>query len=206
VDRLVGQTTGLAAERARRADTLRLRRPGPHDGGDRALETRATRTTTFFDAADNPVQVFSPAGWVTLSSYDALNQLLTRTEAATTPVERTATFAYDAVGNLVGQTTGLAPNHEHKQVTRFVYDALDRRIATVEADHLDALRRSTTVTYDARNNVLALQSPSHIPARPFRLDVFELMALNRRTPASRIRKAGHAAAARPTTEPGRCCR
>jgi YD repeat-containing protein len=185
--RLVGQTVGLAPQRSHVSrtefdyDALGRRTDVIEAVGE--AEQRAT--VTFFDAADNPVQVISPGGWFTFSTYDALNQLRQQTEAEGTSAERTATFAYDKVGNLTGQTTGLgAGRGERAQAGNPLrYDALNRHTLPPRPT-TTTLPRLTTMAYDARDHVYRIERPSNRDGQPFRLDTFEYDILGRQTRAT----------------------
>lgn len=98
-------------------------------------ESRITRT--YYDKVGNVVRVVS--GLPTEDSapgyarpveatfeYDALNRLKVKTEAKGTPDQRRTTYAYDAVGNLVGEIDARG------RETHYGYDRANRKTAVWE--------------------------------------------------------------------------
>jgi RHS repeat-associated protein len=137
---------------------------------DEAFGTPQQRSTTLlYDAADNVLSATTGvaslyAHQVTTSfAYDNLNRRTKVIEAWNVPnLRRTTTLAYDRVGNLLSvirpqSYDGLTPSVT--TTTGFVYDALNRRTRTVEAQGEAGLERTTTVSYDAADNVLAVEAP-----------------------------------------------
>lgn len=141
-------------------------------------EPEQRTTTTLYDAADNVREVSrprvpdnplagqpipTPRNFVTTYAYNRLNQRTGVTEAVgATADQRSATMLYDANGNLLSVTTGLAPGNptrEHRITTSYAYDALDRPIKVIEAWNDDSVKRTTTTAYDAVGNVLAVTNP-----------------------------------------------
>src|SRR5712691_4761867 len=98
----------------------------------------ANGVVTVYDANFNPVVVqdtLNGAGTpVSSSTYDALGNLLTLTDAN----NKTTQYAYDPKGNLIQVTDALS------QVTHYTYDAMDRLISQT-----DPINNTTTFTYDA---------------------------------------------------------
>ncbi|HYX35758.1 MAG TPA: RHS repeat-associated core domain-containing protein [Oligoflexus sp.] len=106
-----------------------------------------------------------PTSIVTEYSYDAIGRLLTTREGVGTPIERTVTHAYDAVGN---QTSIV---DARGNTTSFAYDALNRMVASIDANGktarksydasaneavmIDRLGRVSKKTYDALNRILS---------------------------------------------------
>jgi YD repeat-containing protein len=122
------------------------------------------RTATMvYDAADNLISettgqssTSSYAHPVTTShAYDALNRETKTIAGYGTSVAETTTMVYDAVGNLLSETTGQSTtsSYAHVQTTSFGYDALYRQTATIEA-YGTSLQRTSTVVYDSADNVL----------------------------------------------------
>ena len=87
----------------------------------------------------------------TNSTFDALGRQVSQIEAASTSVERTTTYAYDAADNRIAQTAGLAPDplYQNVSVTGTIYDELNCAKATI-----DPLQHRVTTVYDAANNVI----------------------------------------------------
>ncbi|MDQ3234675.1 MAG: hypothetical protein M3Q07_22955 [Pseudobdellovibrionaceae bacterium] len=85
------------------------------------------------------------ASIVTEYSYDALGRLLTTREGVGTPIERTMTHAYDAVGN---QTSIV---DARGNTTTFAYDALSRMVSSIDANSKTARK-----AYDATGNEVVM--------------------------------------------------
>jgi RHS repeat-associated protein len=113
------------------------------------------RTTTWaYDLALNVTSVTDPLGHITSTSYDALNRPIQIDEAATTSAQRSTTMVYDAVGNLLSETTGIASTNPNVVTTSFLYDKLDRATQVIEAYGITGLQRTTTTVYDKESDVL----------------------------------------------------
>jgi RHS repeat-associated protein len=117
-----------------------------------------------YDGAGNKTSETDWNGNTTEYVYDTLNRLTQRTE----PLGKITAYGYDAVGNLLTETT-----LDH--VTKHTYDDLNRRITTTDAegklwqfgyDHngnrtstTDPLGRQTTLVYDAMNRLVEVDQP-----------------------------------------------
>lgn len=104
-----------------------------------ALAWQATAGSVAVSFADAPV--------VTRMAYDALGQLVSRTEAAGRPEERTTTFGYDAAGRQVLVSLGWAP----------VYDAASDTLATsgTVGPAEKSVKLDTVTFYDTLGNAVA---------------------------------------------------
>ena len=73
-------------------------------------------------------------------------------------------MAYDAVGNVTSVTQGISPNgnqsYQHLVVTNYVYDYLNRQTLVMEAPYVSALRRVTTIGYNALDKVVRIEKRS----------------------------------------------
>ena len=125
-------------------------RTSTYDAGDRRVsQTDAEGHTTFmeYDRADRVIRRIDPRGTVTEHDYDGLDWLVQtrlklqrgRDEAQWAVTD----FAYDKVGNRIGETRAGG------NVITHTYDGLNRKTATV-----DTLGSVGTWSYDARGNVL----------------------------------------------------
>ncbi len=131
------------------------------------IDAATNRTTALYDAAGNVTGVQGPLTDPTVMnvpqlvsfSYDALNRLIERTEAAqqaagTNSLRRVTTTLYDAVGNVAGILSPAIDN-TGPRLTSFAYDGLNRQIGRTDAAQplATALRRSTATLYDLAGNV-----------------------------------------------------
>ncbi|CAG0936462.1 tRNA(Glu)-specific nuclease WapA [Thermoflexales bacterium] len=126
---------------------------------------RDVTTVTRYDGAGNVVAEIDPLGYVTRHAYDALNRLITSTNALSGTIVR----GYDAVGNqiVVTNANGFA--------AYFVYDALDRNVVITNAlgevtsfaynavgnqiSLTDALSRTTILAYDGLDRPITVTNP-----------------------------------------------
>jgi YD repeat-containing protein len=125
--------------------------------------------------------VTDPAGNTTSTTYDALGNVLTRTDANGNTTTATydvlyrphiitdangnsTTNAYDAAGNLISVTDALG------NTTTYTYDALNRRTAVT-----DPLGHTTYTSYDSLGNLLETTDANGVVTR------YEYDALNRQT-------------------------
>jgi RHS repeat-associated protein len=118
-------------------------------------------TVTTYDLAGNAVAVRDPLGHLSTFGYDALNRLISTTNALT----GTTRYEYDAVGNRIIVTDVLT------RATRYEYDQLNRLITTTLPDGswtvntydaagnrvrvTDALGHATVYTYNLRGQLIA---------------------------------------------------
>ncbi|MFD1145582.1 DNRLRE domain-containing protein [Saccharothrix hoggarensis] len=112
-----------------------------------------------YDPNGNITRKTAPNGAVSGATYDALDQMV----AASLPKDdpsgpvRTATFAYDKVGNVLGETTpmgNLTPADPGDRTTRYEYDDVYRLTASV-----NALGGRATVEYDSVGNAVTVVDP-----------------------------------------------
>jgi RHS repeat-associated protein len=117
-----------------------------------------------YDGAGNKRSETDWLGRTTIYAYDSSQRLENRLE----PRDKLTTYAYDAVGNLLRETTGA-------RVTTHTYDAMGRRettrdaeqhLWTTEYDHngnrtatIDPLGRRTVMVYDAMNRLREVNQP-----------------------------------------------
>src|SRR5439155_5853464 len=117
------------------------------------------RTTISYDKAFNVVAILDAVGNTTSMGYDQAYRLTRVDEAYGSPVQRSSTMLYDAVGNVISETTGIATNNPHVATTSFIYDALDRPTQIIEAYGVSGLQRTTTTVYDRDGRVLQVVNP-----------------------------------------------
>ncbi|MBL8793407.1 MAG: SBBP repeat-containing protein, partial [Planctomycetia bacterium] len=125
-------------------------------------------TTYAYDANDNVVGITDARGVGTSLSYDALNRLAVRTDAASAPTalpglnhaSPVTTFAYDIGSNLLSVTDARGVT------TSFAYDALDRRVRRIDAfsapTNLPGLNHASpvwTYVFDKADNLLSVTDP-----------------------------------------------
>ena len=84
-------------------------------------------TTTTYNAQGDVTSVTDPLGHETGYSYDQRRLETSETDAVGTPVQRTTTYAYDALGRMISQTD--ADHH----TTTYAYDAVGNVIASTDA-------------------------------------------------------------------------
>ncbi len=157
-------------------------------------------TATFYDAVGNVVGVVNPRGVGASYVYDALNRRTQATEAATAPgglpalghLSPVTATAYDAADNVLSVT------NPRGVTTSYAYDALNRRVLTVEAfgapGRLPSLGHPKPVmatAYDRADNVLAVIDPRGV------VTAYGYDALNRRT--TTVEALGVAGTQRTTT-------
>jgi RHS repeat-associated protein len=100
-----------------------------------------------YDANDNVVNAVAPNGAVTGYTYDAADRMTSATapKYADTDPDRVTKYAYDQVGNLIGQTEPLGNK------TTYSYDKIDELVSVT-----DAANARTTYSYDDVGNVVKL--------------------------------------------------
>ena len=128
------------------------------------------QTTTVRNIHSKPLTITTPNGAVTRRSYDDQGNVLTLIEAENATEERTSTFEYHPVFNLVTKITDPA-----QKVTTIIRDAngnpervinplLDERVRTFDSRGLvltdtDENQQTMTFTYDANGNVDTITDP-----------------------------------------------
>jgi RHS repeat-associated protein len=116
--------------------------------------------TMLYDAAGNVlsqttgIASTNPQVVTTSYGYDALNRQTQVIDAFGTSVQRTATMLYDAAGNLLSQTTGIASSNQQKVTTSYGYDALNRQTQVIDA-YGTSVARTATMIFDAAGNLLS---------------------------------------------------
>ncbi len=119
-----------------------------YDAGGRMKEEVSPVVALAWQATAGSVAVsFADAPVVTRMAYDALGQLVSRTEAAGRLEERTTTFGYDAAGRQVLVSLGWAP----------VYDAASDTLATsgTVGPAEKSVKLDTVTFYDTLGNAVA---------------------------------------------------
>src|SRR5579883_248662 len=119
--------------------------------------------TTGYDGEGNVVRQVDGAGDVSLSSYDPLGRLVSRTD----PVQATTLTTYTA-------TEPVASQDAKGNVMQDAYDAAGRVITTT-----DALQGTTVYTYDAASNVLTTTLSAVGASSPIQVEGRQYDALNR---------------------------
>jgi RHS repeat-associated protein len=119
---------------------------------------------TNYDLLGRDIQTTDSLGAITQKTYDLRNRVVKLTEATGTPIQRSTSYTYDALGHVLTEQYSdvIAPNRTY--TTTYTYDALGRKIST-GGDHsyamsyaydagdqlvgeTDALGRVTTFDYD----------------------------------------------------------
>ncbi|MDB9524573.1 hypothetical protein PN498_01115 [Oscillatoria sp. CS-180] len=95
----------------------------------------------------------------------------TRLSTETNPFNKTHTHTYDAVGNRIGTTD------RNNRDRTFTYDNLNRQVTETWFDEQDTLIRTTSMTYDAANQLTRITDPDSTYA-------FDYDALGRHTQVS----------------------
>ncbi|HEY1191236.1 MAG TPA: hypothetical protein VGE74_26620, partial [Gemmata sp.] len=174
-----------------------------YDGAGRLLTTTQDRFTTGQPGDGGPARVTTGYG------YDVLGRRTSVTEAQGTSLQRTTWFTYDGNDRLlatiepllvIGTRTETLGGFSFpvpvvmNRTTRNTYDALGRLVSVTEADGLPGWSRTTSMGYDAADNLVwtaaprrydfALPSSAAVPAVSAAdavLTVNRYDALNRRT-------------------------
>jgi YD repeat-containing protein len=105
------------------------------------------RSTAVYDAVNRLVAETNGIGVQTAYAYDALGNLVVRTDAANTADARGTSYSYDAANRRIGEVDALGT------ATRHAYDAADRLVFTVRGDGQPEAR-STSYGYDAANRLV----------------------------------------------------
>lgn len=130
-------------------------------------------TQTNYDALGRPIETIDPLGTSAQKTYDSRDHVVKLIEAVGTPVERSTSYTYDALGHplTVKYTDVREPNRTY--TTAYTYDALGRR-TSISGDHsyaktatydpddqltteADALDRVMTFDYDNYGHVLDMK-------------------------------------------------
>jgi hypothetical protein len=64
------------------------------------------------------------------------------------------TMIYNAVGDLLSETVGIATTNPQLLTTSFSYDGVDRLIAAISAYGVSGLQRTNTISYDLAGNIV----------------------------------------------------
>jgi YD repeat-containing protein len=146
------------------------------------LSSLQRSTSMAYDAADHLVSLTRPQGYDSDANavrvrtdyrYDALGRRTATVEAANFPTTfaRTTTMAYDAADHVVDTTQPLVYDYQQglpsspdlpdvrRVETRYAFDPLGRQVAVTEAVGLSGLQRSTSMAYDAADNLVSITKP-----------------------------------------------
>ena len=106
-------------------------------------------TVTQYDDLGNVLSITDPVGNTTTYTYDERN----RVTSDTNELGYIRTFVYDAVGNQVATTD------RNGRERSFTYDALNRQIEENWLNDEGNTIRTTTSTYDAASQLIAISDP-----------------------------------------------
>jgi RHS repeat-associated protein len=101
-------------------------------------------TQTIYDALGRDTGTIDPLDVATQKTYDLLDRVVNQTEAVGTPVQRSTSYTYDALGNVLTEQYTDVINPSRTYTTIYAYDALGHRTST-GGDHNYAI----TDSYDA---------------------------------------------------------
>lgn len=129
-----------------------------------------------YDERGNNARFFTSRGHDTLSTYNALDQLVRYQTPTNLTARCTTDFTYDANDNVVASVTELRDENDafvRMIVTKHVFDTLDRPVALVQ--QVSASSFVTNIfSYDANDNVVAVSSPLAVSgADPGNIVTFE---------------------------------
>jgi RHS repeat-associated protein len=125
-----------------------------------------THTRTFaYDAEHNPISQSDAAGVVTRYVYDALNQLVTMTDANANETQ----LGYDVRGNLIQQRDPLGNERTWQynaldQIitvnaasyqSQYRYDAVGRLLSVTQPEGFTLQGRTLSLSYDIEDNIIA---------------------------------------------------
>lgn len=145
-----------------RGDLLSVSRP---------IDAATSVTTSYeYDARGNVLRESVVAGalsLVTVTEYNADNQVTSRTEAHGTPLARLTEYAYDAEGHLTSMTVNpqTVDAADANLVATLTYTARDQVATSV-----DAMGRVTRFQYDVHGN-LTHETQNYVPSAPSSPDV-----------------------------------
>ncbi|NEQ48277.1 MAG: hypothetical protein F6K00_33980 [Leptolyngbya sp. SIOISBB] len=115
----------------------------------RDAETPAGETTYTYDDEGKLLSLTDAVGNTTSYTYDDRDRLISETNQ----FGDTRTYNYDAVGNRLSTTD------RNGRDRTFTYDNLNRQVSETWLDEQDAVVRTTTMTYDAADQVLGITAP-----------------------------------------------
>ncbi|MPZ77339.1 MAG: PKD domain-containing protein, partial [Deltaproteobacteria bacterium] len=130
-------------------------------------DPKGNTTTINYDARGNPIEIIDAMSNRTQMTYDARGLLTSVTSAIGTLVQSTASFTYDAKGNLLtttdpkGDVTTLTydsagnvlrSTDAENRATEFAYDALNRLLSVLDAD-----LKLTHYGYDPKGNLIQVR-------------------------------------------------
>ena len=114
------------------------------------VEDALMQTVSFqYDGNSNLTSMTNAGGIVTNFVYDNYNRMISKIEAASTPLERSTSYTYDSRGNLLTMTNPMG------YTTSYTYDELSRQ--TRACDHLN---QCWAFTYDEVGNLIAQTDPN----------------------------------------------
>ncbi len=123
-------------------------------------------TSTKYDGAGNEVLLTDANSVSTEQWFDSLGRRTKLVEAKGKATERFTTFTYDAGNRLLSEErqryhTGQNPTDSLPATvtTSYGYDALDRKVAVIEAYGVAGQARTTTMRYDAADNLVSVFDP-----------------------------------------------
>jgi RHS repeat-associated protein len=110
-------------------------------------------TSRTYDDKLNVTSITDANGHVTTMTYDANGNMLTRTEAYGTAVQRTTTYTYNSFGQVLTETgnDGI--------ITSYTYNTNGNMLSKIEA-YGTADERTTTYTYNAYGQLLTVTDPN----------------------------------------------
>lgn len=144
---LLSEMRGTRLTRSLRRDSANV---------DIVTDERGLVSRTEYDARRNPIRQVRPDGTFVTATYDArFNRPLDRTDE----IGVTSRSGYDTRGNLVSFIEALGTPLE--RTTTFTYDALGRRETRTVAGETPAENATTRWTYDAYGNVETTTNPEN---------------------------------------------
>ena len=126
---------------------------GPIDGGALRPGDGLANTITIYDRNNRVVAEIDPDGDLEEMRYDGLGRVLLVRD----PLQNEVAYTYDANNNLlsiIDRERSALLNGPEVFVTSFAYDALDRRVRSVEPNG-----QTTTHQYDSRDNLIRQVDP-----------------------------------------------
>jgi RHS repeat-associated protein len=103
--------------------------------------------------------ITDPNGNVTSYAYDSARRLTQEIDGYGSPAQTTTTMLYDAVGNLLSETRGIATTNGHPVTTSYGYDAMRRVTQEIEAFGVAGQQRTTSYSYDSAGELLTMTDP-----------------------------------------------
>ena len=108
-----------------------------------------SQVQTTYDALGHENATSDPVGVIATKTFDSRDRLLKKSEAVGSPVERSTSFTYDALGNTLAEKYSDVREPARIYTTTYAYDVLGRRTST-GGDHSYA----ETDVYDAANQLV----------------------------------------------------